>query len=377
LAQLFPIDSQRVNQELELEKELFNELNERLTADKSILANDPNNAILKREVAVLEEQLKETLTNVTDLERRAVNAAKVKEQFTSEELGEALNEISPTYAENIQSISANPALSPANRMNELIIADRLLLNELLDQLDVIDQQLLNDVNNQKLREQKVLMEQITERLEQQIDRREIEQKALEITPITSESLQRNQWVDRIDPSYKQDVRFIENNTALDDIRKLELLQQKDQVLIGKVQDRISSLESKPKPMAVDELAELAELYILKDQLLQIASDRSELLANSVGGSQPVLTEAKLIEQLLPDYLVDKQNILDTENTSASQKQSELIRLEETLQQKAENRSAEIQRALAVNPDKTDLIEEERMVQSILNESKKEQELLEV
>jgi epidermal growth factor receptor substrate 15 len=376
LAQLLPNDSQRVNQELELEKELLNELNERLTADKSILANDPNNAILKREVAVLEEQLKETLTNVTDLERRVVNAAKVKEQFTSEELGEALNEISPTYAENIQSISANPALSPANRMNELIIADRLLLNELLDQLDVIDQQLLNDVNNQKLREQKVLLEQITERLEQQIDRREIEQKALEITPITSESLQRNQWVDRIDPSYKQDVRFIENNTALDDIRKLELLQQKDQVLIGKVQDRISSLESKPKPMAVDELAELAELYILKDQLLQIASDRSDMLANRVGGNQPVLTEAKLIEQLLPDYLVDKKNILDAENSSASQKQSELIRLEETLQQKAENRLEEIQRALAVNPDKTELIEEERMVQSILNESKKEQELLE-
>ncbi len=370
-------DPQRVSQELKLEKELLNELSERLAADKSVLVSDPGNSTLQREIAVLEEQLKESRATVRELEQKSGTVAKIKEQFTSEELGEQLNRISPDYADNIRTISKNPAMSPANRMNELIIADRLLLNELLDQLDLIDQQLLSDPNNQTLRERKVLLEQITDRLEQQIERREIEQRALEVTPLTAESLKRNQWVDRVDPSYKEDVRFIESNTMLDEKRKLELLQQKDQALISKVEQRIRQLEGLPKPMAVDQLAELAELYILKDQLIQIAADRSELIANLKEGSQPLaINKEQLIEQILPDYSFDKKNILNAENKTPVQKQTELIRLEEALQQKVENRLEEIEKALISNPGNSELIEEEKMVQSILSESRRELENLE-
>jgi len=370
-------DPQRVDQELTLEKELVNELSERLLADKAILANDPGNGSVKREIAILEAQVKETQTNVVELEKKSAALAKTKDKFTSEELGEQLSRISPNYASDIRTISKNPAASPANRMNELIIADRLLLNELLDQLDAIDQQLLGDPNNQKLREQKVLLEQITERLEQQIDRREIEQKALEVTPITAESLQRNTWVDQIDPSYKEDIRFIERNTALEEKRKLELLQQKDQALISKVDQRIRQLEKLPDPMAVDQLAELAELYILKDQLIQMAAERAEVLAKIPAGAQPVVwTESKLIEQLLPDYASDKTRIVSNDDKSAAQKQADLIRLEEALQQKAEIRLNEIEKALVSNTDKASLLQEQQVLQSILRESRNEQERLE-
>ncbi len=364
-----------LKEELQLENQLSQELNERIQANQKILDNEPNNRVLKKESALLKQLISENEAEIKEIQKK-IHGMDVQEyQFTPEELNATRNEISPEYASRIKEISNDPVLSAEQKAEESIVADRLLLNELLDREEVIVAERIEDPTNEQLIREQKLLESLTEQTEKQIENKEKQLDQIK-SSVSLEMAVQGEYVDRIDPSYKEDVRFILENENLEPLRRLELLQAEDLSLIEKVNKRVEELEAVKEPLPIEVLNELSSLKAISSQLLERTSERQAEIERLKNGGTPISERQAIVrDELLSDYAGQRQAIQANSDLSEERKTLELVKLEEALQQKAEDKINDLSADLEKDPENSDLRYEKEQVEKIIMESSEEVERL--
>jgi hypothetical protein len=360
-----------LKEELQLENQLNQELNERIVANQKILDSEPNNTALEKENALLQVLKEESQSEIEKIQQEIDGFSGQQYQFTAEELNAKRNEISPEYSDRVKEISKDPLLTAEQKIEESILADRLLLNDLLDKEEAIVARRLEDPNNEEVLRELKIVEKLTEQTEDQIAAREKQLDQIRSGGALDAAMQ-GELIDRIDPSYADDVRFILANENLESLRRLELLQAEDLSLLEKVNKRIEELEAVKEPLPIEVLNELSALNAIKSQLLERTTDRKEEIERLKAGGTPISAKPEIVrDDLLADYSGQRQAIVSNNDLSEERRTIELVKLEEALQQKAEDKLIEINGKIDRDPGNSQLLKEKEQVEKILEQSRKE------
>lgn len=361
---------EELKNQLAREYELLSDVNAKIQADENVLGEEPDNAVLAKEIKVLESIKEDLNQRISNIEKELAADIATEKTFTSAELNEKINDLDPEYATKLKAIQSDKDLTEQEKLEEYNSLDRLVQNQVLEKINELERQLSNDPANNELREEKRLLEAVADQLEEAISLREKQIESLRSTERLTKGLT-EEWIDQLDKTYRQDVNFIEENRSFDQLKKMELIQQKDLGLLNKVNTRLEALSKMPEPKLQELKNEEKALEELKETLLQRTDDRSREIERLKNDSNPVsLSKTDVIEDVMPGYDMNVKAIANDPDLNDKVKNEMLVQLEEALQQKSEQRLEEVNDRLSSNPSDLQSKKEKELLEEIIADSKK-------
>jgi hypothetical protein len=359
---------EELKDQLARENELLSEINARISADQNVLSEEPDNEALAKEIKILESIKEDLKQRISDIEN-VLSTNVAQKTYTKTDLIEKINDLDPEYSTKLRSIETDQELSETEKLEELNTLDRLLQNQVLERINELESRLNNDPGNAQLKEEKRLLEAIAEQLEGSIDLREKQIESLRKSDALASGMA-EEWIDQLDKTYRQDVKFIEENASFDPLKRMELIQQKDLSLLSKVDDRLEALSRIPEPTSTEVEKEEKALIELKEQLLQRTEIRAEEIIRLKSGDLTTgPKKADLIEELIPGFNENKK-VIETDNgLNQNLKKDMIVQLEEALQQKTEQRVEVVNDRLTLDPTDVQAQKEKEVLEEIISESK--------
>jgi hypothetical protein len=358
-----------LKEQLARENELLSEIQAKIQADEMVLSEEPENTVLAKELKVLEALKGDVEERISDIDKQLEVIPSAEKTFTSSEINAKINDLDPEFESKQREIEANTNLTELERLEELNSLDRLLQNQVLEKINELETRLASDPRNNELEEEKRLLEVIAEQLEKNIQSREDRIDSLRSTEPLTKGLNQ-EWIDQLDKTYRQDVKFIEENKSFDQLKKLELIQQKDLALMNKVDERLEALSRIPEPKLAEVKNEEKALAELKVTLLQRTEDRAKEIDRLKKGVVALAPQkSDLIEELVPGFDQNKKAIEEDAGLDNELKKDMIVQLEEVLQQKTEQRIEEVNERLLTDPSDLQAQKEKELLQEIISESK--------
>lgn len=359
---------EKLKDQLARENELLSEINAKITADQDVLNEEPDNEVLSKEIKIL-ESLKEDLNQRISAIEKELSTDVSQKTFTRTDINEKINDLDPEYSTKLRSIETDNDLSVTEKLEELNALDRLLQNQVLERITELESQLINEPGNVEWKEEKLLLEAIADQLEGSIYSREKQIESLRTTEPLANGLS-EEWIDQLDKTYRQDVKFIEENASFDPLKKMELIQQKDLSLLSKVEDRLELLSRIPEPKSTEVEKEEKALTELKEKLLKRTEKRAEEIIRLRSGElATVPKKADLIEEIIPGFNDNKKAIETDNGLDQDLKKDRIVQLEEALQQKTGQRLEEVNDRLSSDPTNVQTQRERELLEEIVSESK--------
>jgi hypothetical protein len=363
-----------LSEELQLERSLNADIRERIAANERVLAEEPNNKILARELEVLNELKQENEADIQFIEKELNALPIVKNSFTEKQLTEKITQLDPEYLDKVSSIESNNDLTDKARFEELNRIDRTLLNDVFAAIERIDEALSTNPTDNSLKFEKDLLEQTAQRLEQTIDEREKEISLISDEPAVTTEL-KNKFIDQLDANYRKEITAIEQNNSFETKVKAAKFLQEEEALLTKIEDRLNILELS-EPLSGDLKTEKEALQQIRKELVSSIEKHKDQLNGSAVSSEVKMSDKKeVIENLLPNYYDDKEQI-QADNTSTPEEKTAIqLELEEKVLDLTEQKLREVQNELKANPSGEQLKFEENVLAEVITDVKKEIESL--
>ncbi|MCE2712825.1 MAG: hypothetical protein LW688_09830 [Cryomorphaceae bacterium] len=270
-----------------------------------------------------------------------------------------INAMDPTYENRIQSISNNSQLTSAQK-SQALLEESFKLKEKVRATIAIQEDQLEDNTTLEDRKKLITLRAIDEDLS-------IENSAGTI--LSSEKV-RADLINDLDRSYESKTQSISQNVELSEIRMQELLLAEDKSLLekvtielNKVTDQIT-LNSENKSL-VQRQQQLKEL---SSSLQQQITDRNTFLASSESQNY-LVSRQKILDELQKGYSETKIDLLNSKMNEV-QKNSEVLKLEQTMLSKLENEKSSLTRSLEKNPNDSSIKSRSQMVNELIQDQKK-------
>lgn len=337
-------EKEKLTQLQQADKELLTSLDRELSKVEADFKKNPNDDALAQKMTDLTVYKAELKSDIAEREKvisgasdPTVKTPLMASQQPDSQKTALIESVNAEYNEKVAQINNNTALSESQKLNQLQQADKELLA-------AIDKELVNPaIDSKKALDLKALKSEI----QSDITARET------VIASTHEALDpsiKAELIKGIDSKYEKKIAAINNDKDLSTSEKLDRLQEIDYALIKEVNSEIGSTEKALAKNPSDEklIKTSEDLNSLKVELEKSVAARESVIASS-GTVLDDKAKTELIESVSPTYNKKVAEVKTNEYMLDSEKQLQLLKLDQELVVAIDEEVASLQKELNENP----------------------------
>lgn len=372
------------------DQELIDKTEARLKIIDLALTETPTDELLNQEKTILnelkagKEKAIENRNEATELETEKIIAALPNYNLDKDKV-KLIQQVSPEFFEKLDAVQSSNSASASETAKQRIDIDAVLLEDLKVAKSNLNKQLQNnpgssDLNN-KLKAIETLEGDALDRL--MANNKIIESKEMLIEPSTEEISEKRSLLLKDTDSR---IQILKSDTSLTEIEKQEAIVEEKNNALNLINQEIVRLSenknvepqdpSLQKELAITNLlitdlqselsAEQKTLASLKkNEVSKTGQDTSEI-NGGINNNKEVLqlTEASIMQDLMPQYEIEKNRILDDTKLTKKDKNEALLNLENTFNEKIKDEKLVLLERLDSNPSDADAIKRLELLESL-------------
>ncbi len=347
-------DSEKTEQLQKADRELVALINKEITALENNIKNNPDPQLirdlsdLKKVKAELELQISARESSSTVNVNTVVLSSKEKETI--------IESINPTYNENVNSVNSNSSLSSNEKLNEISKLDRVLVGNLISEINRVEASLKTDPSNTTLLKQDSDLKVIKKEIEEKLRASQSTYIAASNSSTTLSENEKVNLIESINSSYNEKVEQINSNSSLTSTEKLSKIQILDKELAASISSEISKTETalKGNPANKQLVKKESDLTELKSEIEAKINSQETILA-AVKKPIDEIVKADIIKSINSKYEKTITSINNNTDLSVNEKLNKLQELDYSIVEGLKKEITAIEGDLTKKPDDKALI----------------------
>jgi len=349
------------NEQIRVEEEnMLKALNHLNTLNKKEIAASPNDVKLKSKETAIEGAI---AAITPDYNEKSKNVAVANNELTTQNV---LEEVQPTYQQNIASIQSNSTLSEVDRLKALQKEDQQLISKIDEKIADVDNQLKSNPTP-ALQNKKAKLETIkAETQESSQERQQLIASKENVTQTNEQKIAVEKLISEVQPDYESKVAEITSSNK-SEADKTSALIKEEKALISKLNNVQSKDQNTLKKDPSN--ADLTKKVEIDSKAIEVAQANLTSLSNkALSIEESKIDKSILVGKIDPTYVTD---ITKIEASTSTTKQSDLVNREVALQEKLAQKVAENEKQIQKSSTPA-LLAENKVLSNQIAESKTRQ-----
>jgi len=349
------------NEQIRVEEEnMLKALNHLNTLNKKEIAASPNDVKLKSKETAIEGAI---AAITPDYNEKSKNVAVANNELTTQNV---LEEVQPTYQQNIASIQSNSTLSEVDKLKALQKEDQQLISKIDEKIADVDNQLKSNPTP-ALQNKKAKLETIkAETQESSQERQQLIASKENVTQTNEQKIAVEKLIAEVQPDYESKVAEITSSNK-SEADKTSALIKEEKALISKLNNVQSKDQNTLKKDPSN--ADLTKKVEIDSKAIEVAQANLTSLSNkALSIEESKIDKSILVGKIDPTYVTD---ITKIEASTSTTKQSDLVNREVALQEKLAQKVAENEKQIQKSSTPA-LLAENKVLSNQIAESKTRQ-----